>query len=37
MNDMFQNTDSSDDEIYGIDGKTHVNGKRNIHLDYKSL
>lgn len=24
---MFQNTDSSNDEIFGFDGESHVNGK----------
>lgn len=29
MNDMFQSTDSSNDEIYGLEGESHANGKRN--------
>lgn len=31
MNDMFQSTDSSNDEIYGLDGESHANGKRNSY------
>ena len=31
---MFQNTDSSNDEIYGFDGESDANGKGNYELVY---